>query len=154
VYIKKDWNRSNYKIRIEKKTNKEEPTLIRKIFICTQTGLKIFYKNYDNYEFFDEDLFGGYLSLISSYVRENLDGKMYSMEKNEFGVLFEYGDSILVSAIYDLEDNRDIVKIALGLIKDVVQIFFREEINAEVICYDRLNEIEEVVDDTILTLTC
>ena len=79
---------------------------------------------------------------------------MYSMIIEDFAVLFEYGDRILVSAIYDLEDNRDLVRIALGLIKDVVQIFFKDEINAEVLCYDRLHDIESVVDDTVLTLTC
>ena len=99
--------------------------MIRKILICTRAGIRIFYRDYDNIEFFDEDLFGAYLSIVSSFIKEKLDAKMYSMQMNELGIVFEYGESILVSAIYDIGDNRDTIKIALGLIKDAVQFFFK-----------------------------
>ena len=120
-------------------------------------GILIFSKNYVRFNISD-DLLGGFLTAIDSFVKQTTKGKIKNITLNERKFTYLVSENLIIVLNTDERDNDILIQNLLKQIKSEFLDEFRDAIKyftGETTQFTRFNEkLEKLVEESRISICC
>ena len=119
--------------------------MIREIFIINQSGIGIFYQNFEKEAQYDEDLMSSYLSAIQALAVESTKDRIQAIISGSSRYSFVPGENFLmvIKTVKDMRDKGLLVK--LNTMKSIFFQIYEEELKRKDANLEKYNGFENII---------